>query len=106
MEWYANVVSYPLNIGGRPLECLAVVHPDHVRTDGALRGALRRFSARSRMNRLPQPYHPVFNAPHFERASIDRFFLCIEAADPKFDPVATRAFSGGLEPLPSRRCKQ
>jgi hypothetical protein len=51
------------------------------------------------MNKLPQPYHPVFSAPHFERASIDRFFLCIEATDALFDPVGTRAFMAGLHAI-------
>jgi hypothetical protein len=49
------------------------------------------------LNRLPRPHHPVFNVPEFERASIDRFFLCIEVDDPKFNVAETRKFLEGLK---------
>jgi hypothetical protein len=48
--------------------------------------------------RLPRPYHPIFNTPRFRRASIDGFFLCIEAADPKFDSEETRQFLTQFQP--------
>jgi hypothetical protein len=49
---------------------------------------------------LPQPYHPVFNAPNFRNgATSDKFFLCLEATDPKFEPAATRSFLEAQKPL-------
>ena len=48
------------------------------------------------LNGLPQPYHPVFNAPRFSLASSDKFFLVIEAEDPRFDANRRRRFLGGI----------
>jgi len=98
MQWYANVVSYPINIGGRPLHSWPSFIPITFELT-VLGAALFAFFGTLAMNKLPQPYHPIFHAPNFERASIDRFFLCIEANDAMFDPLVTRRFLEGLNPL-------
>jgi hypothetical protein len=58
--------------------------------------ALSAFLGVLALNGLPMPYHPVFNVDRFELASRNRFFLCIESADPKFDAAATWKFLEGL----------
>jgi hypothetical protein len=48
------------------------------------------------MMKLPRLHHPLFNSPNFGKFSDDKFFLCIEARDPKFSPEKTKAFLAGL----------
>jgi hypothetical protein len=98
LEYWVSVMAYPLNIGGRPLNSWPQFVPVMFETT-VMGAALTAFFGMWALNKLPQPYHPVFNVPEFVRASTDRFFLCIEAGDPRFDREATWRFLEDLKPI-------
>jgi hypothetical protein len=98
LEYWSQAIAYPMNIGGRPYHSWPHFIPVTFETT-VLGAALAAFVGMWALNKLPQPYHPVFNAPAFTRASLDRFFLCIETMDPKFDRHETQKFLEGLDPV-------
>lgn len=91
LQYWASVLEYPLNVGGRPFASWAAfVIPSYELT--ILFSALATAGGMIALNGLPQPYHPVFNAPRFSLASSDKFFLVIEAVDPKYHGEQTPRF--------------
>jgi Alternative complex III, ActD subunit len=97
IQWYANVVSYPIIIAGRPLNswpAFIVITFELTILCAGLAAVLGMLA----LNGLPQPYHPLFNIPRFELASRSAFFLSLQKRDPKFDLVETRRFLESLNP--------
>lgn len=98
MQYFANLVAYPMNIGGRPLNAWPAFVPATFELTifcAVIGGLLALFLTLH----LPMVYHPVFNHPDFRRASRDGFFLCIESGDRQFDARQTAFFLRTLGPL-------
>jgi hypothetical protein len=95
LAYWVSAVAYPLNIGGRPLHSTPAFVPVTFEMT-ILFAALSAVIGMIVLNGLPMLYHPVFNVERFRTASRDKFFLVIEASDPKFDPSATREFLATL----------
>jgi hypothetical protein len=94
MQYYASVIDYPLNVGGRPLHSWPMFIPitfEMTILFAAFAAVLGMFA----LNGLPQPYHPVFNVENFELATRSHFFLVIEVEDPWYDPEETLRFLEG-----------
>jgi len=98
MQYFASVVHYPINVGGRPLNSwpsFIVITFELTILFAALSAVLGMLA----MNGLPRPHHPVFAIPEFERASRDRFFLLILHYDPIFRAEHARELLAELSPL-------
>ena len=98
MQWYSAVIDRPLNVGGRPLNSWPMFIPATFEL-AVLGGAIAAVLAFVIGSDLPRLRHPVFDAPDFDLATRNRFFLCLPADDPAFDARRAAALLDELEPL-------
>jgi len=98
MQYYLAVFNYPLNVGGKPLDSWPAFIPITFECT-VLLAALSAVFGMLALNKLPQPYHPVFNAPNFALATRDRFFLVIEASDRNYNHEEVVSLLKSLSPV-------
>lgn len=95
LQWWASVIAFPMNVGGRPQASWPTfIIPSYELT--ILFASLSAAIGMIVLNGLPQPYHPVFNVERFSMASSDKFFLVLESADAKFSHHAATDFFKGI----------
>jgi len=95
LQYYTDVINYPLNIGGRPYNSWPAFFMPMYEL-AILFGALGAFLGMLLRNGLPLPYHPIFNVPDFEVASGKNFYLVIKVTDKRLHLQRTRQFLQGL----------
>ncbi len=98
LMWYSAVIDFPINSGGRPLDSwpVFIIPTFELAVLGA---ALAAFIGMLALNGLPRLHHPIFNAPDFDLASRNRFFVSVRASDAAFDADGVRAFLTTLAPI-------
>ena len=98
VQWYTSVVAYPLDVGGRPLHSAPAFVPITFEM-GILLGAFAAFFGLLGLSRLLRLWQPIFEVPGFERVTTDRYWLVVDAADPRFSEEGTSDHLRELGPL-------
>ncbi|HLH29944.1 MAG TPA: DUF3341 domain-containing protein [Terriglobia bacterium] len=98
MLYSSAVAFYPINVAGRPFHSWPMFIPITFELTILFSGLFTVVGLLA-SNGLPKPHHPVFAVPQFSLATDDRFFFCIEAADPSFDPEKSRDFLNRFDPI-------
>ena len=98
LQWYSAVIDYPIISGGRPLNSWPAFIPATFECT-VLGAALFAFFGYLIMSGLPKLHHPIFNAKEFDLATRNRFFVCIQSADPRFERAETTRFLESLDAM-------
>ena len=102
LQFYIAVIDYPIDVGGRPLNSwpafIVIMFELTI-----LFASLTAFFGALLLSGLPLPHHPMFNLPRFALASKNRFFLCVEAADPRFEVEEVEALLNDAGPVEVRQ---
>jgi hypothetical protein len=105
LQWWTNAVDYPFLISGKPYFSLPANIPIAFEMT-ILFAALTSLIGMLALNGLPRLHHPLFTSRRFRRVTNDRFFISVEAADPKFDDRATPEFLSSLGGLAIERVEE
>ena len=97
LQYWISVVSYPINVGGKPYHSWPAFIVVTFEMTILFAGISAVFGMLA-LNGLPMPYHPVFNVPRFALATKDRFFLIVFSTDPKYSPSETHRFLESMGP--------
>ncbi len=91
LTYYVSVIAYPLVISGKPLFSYVAYAPP-IFAIGVLTGALTAVFGMLALNKLPMPYHPLFNSPNFSKVTDDGFFVTVQSSDPQYDEQKVKSF--------------
>jgi hypothetical protein len=101
LQWWCNGVDYPIDVGGRPLHSAPAFIPITFES-AVLAASLTGFFALLTRCGLPRLSHPLFAVEGFDRVAIDRFWMGVDDADPRFD----ERVADDLERLGALRCRR